>query len=233
MIKIYTLTDPLTNQVRYVGKTSKSLDERLAYHFYDLKRGKNKHKINWFNKLIDLGLKPIIEIVDEVDDDDWQFWERYWISQFKTWGFNLINYLEGGEGYTSEDVKKLWLKPEYRLAQTERMIGDKNPFFGKTHSDETKEILRVKCPKKGLDNGNFGKKNSDEQKEKNRLSQPTLVTIVRMDIYGVEIDKWVGLKKMCRELGLDEAAVLRVIKGKNKHHKNFKFKYYEGSGSRV
>ena len=28
------------------------------------------------------------------------FWETYWISQFKTWGYNLINYTEGGDGST-------------------------------------------------------------------------------------------------------------------------------------
>lgn len=231
MIKIYTLKDPITNEIRYVGKTSNSLTERLQHHFYDLRRSKNKHKINWFKKLENLGLKPIIELLDEVDDNDWKFWERYWISQIKTWGFNLINYLEGGEGFTSHDVKKLWLRKDYRELQTKRMLGDKNPFFGKTHSEKTKEILRTKCPKKGCEHPNFGKKFSETHKEKNRLSQPTLVTIIRMDINGNELDKWVGLKKMCRELNLDEAAVLRVIKGKNKHHKNFKFKY-ENSGDR-
>lgn len=225
MTKIYTLTDPITNEIRYVGKTTKTLDERLTYHYYNLKKTKNKHKIHWFGKLSKLGLKPIIELVDEVDDKEWKFWERYWISQFKTWGFNLMNYLVGGEGFTPEDVKKLWERPEYRKAQVDRMTGEKNTFYGKKHSEETKEILRLKCPKRGENHYLYGKKRTDEEKEKMRMSQPTLVTIIRMDMDGVEIDTWVGLKKMCRELNLDEAAVIRVIKGKNKHHKFFKFKY--------
>jgi hypothetical protein len=42
-------------------------------------------------------LKPIFEIIDEVTSD-WKFWERYWIQQFKTWGFSLTNATLGGEG---------------------------------------------------------------------------------------------------------------------------------------
>ena len=58
-----------------------------------------------------------------------------------------------------------------------------------------------------------------------RLNQPTLKEYVRLDLENNVIDEWVGLKYMCRELKLDEAAVLRVIKGKNNHHKGFKFRY--------
>lgn len=40
---------------------------------------------------------------------DWVFWEQYWISQFKTWGFKLTNETNGGEGtygrIVSDDTK--------------------------------------------------------------------------------------------------------------------------------
>ena len=225
MVTIYTLTDPVTNKIRYVGKTTTDLDKRLRYHIYEINRSKNKHKIYWFKQLINIGLKPIIEVIDIVDDSNWGFWEQYWISQIKTWGFDLINCLEGGNGYTSEDVKKLWENAEYRKKQTARMLGSNNPFYGKKHTEKTKHILRLKCPKRGNKHGHFGKRLTQEEIEKRRLNQPTLVKIIRMDMNNNVIDTWLGLKKMCRELNLDEAAVLRVIKGKNKHHKKFRFKY--------
>lgn len=49
-----------------------------------------------------MGLKPIIEIIDEVPVSEWEFWEIYWISQFKTWGFDLTNGTEGGDCVINE-----------------------------------------------------------------------------------------------------------------------------------
>ncbi len=223
--KIYTLSDPETGEIRYVGKTEKTLQERIYYHTWDIKRTKNKHKKNWFNSLFKKNLKPKIELVDEIPINEWRFWEKYWISQFKTWGFNLINNTEGGEGYTSSQLKKLWEDKEYREFHTNRVKGEKNPFFGRVHNENTKKILREKCPKIGIENGNYGRVKTEEENEKMRLNQPTLKACIRLDLDNNVIDEWVGLKYMCRELKLDEAAVIRVIKGKNNHHKGFKFKY--------
>jgi hypothetical protein len=55
MVTIYTLTDPVTNKIRYVGKTTTDLDKRLRYHIYEINRSKNKHKIYWFKQLINIG----------------------------------------------------------------------------------------------------------------------------------------------------------------------------------
>ena len=39
----------------------------------------------------------IIEL-DNVDNNEWKFWEEYWIEQFKAWGFSLLNQNKGGGG---------------------------------------------------------------------------------------------------------------------------------------
>lgn len=95
---IYILIDPETQQVRYVGKAN-NVSERYKAH---LNRARNHqiHKLNWINSLKKKGLKPIIEVVDIVPINEWIFWETYWIAQFKSWGFNLINYTIGGDGAT-------------------------------------------------------------------------------------------------------------------------------------
>jgi hypothetical protein len=95
---IYVLIDPITDQVRYVGKANNVLD-RFSNHMNRAKRH-TPHKLAWINSLKQKGLKPIVEVVDVVPIDDWQFWEVYWISQFKTWGFDLLNYTWGGDGAT-------------------------------------------------------------------------------------------------------------------------------------
>ncbi len=37
MVYIYTLSDPVTNEIRYCGKTSKSIKERLVGHLKEKK----------------------------------------------------------------------------------------------------------------------------------------------------------------------------------------------------
>lgn len=99
MVKIYTLKDPITNEIRYVGKTNKELNIRYNAHISAYKLSKEKsYKNSWIISLKNKGLRPIIEILDEVKDSEWMFWEQYWISQMFTWGYNLTNMTKGGEG---------------------------------------------------------------------------------------------------------------------------------------
>lgn len=104
MIYIYTLKDPLSNEVRYIGKTI-NLKERYKNH---IKIKSNDYKSNWIKSLKIKGLKPIIEILDSTESDDWEWLEQYWISQFKSWGFRLTNMTSGGDSnYTfTDDIKR-------------------------------------------------------------------------------------------------------------------------------
>ena len=81
--KIYTLTCPITLEIRYVGKTEKKLETRLSNHI-KVSEKSNTHKNNWIKSLLKKELTPIIELLDIVPEIEWQFWEKYWISQFKT-----------------------------------------------------------------------------------------------------------------------------------------------------
>ena len=96
MTKIYTLTDPITGEIKYIGKTTKALSKRLTNHVCNSKHTRFYTEC-WIKGLVDKGLRPMIELVDKVDED-WKFWEQYYISQFKAWGFNLTNLTEGGDG---------------------------------------------------------------------------------------------------------------------------------------
>ena len=87
---IYILKDPISNLIRYVGKSNNPKD-RLKNHV-NLSKKDQSHKRNWILKLKKKGLKPVMEVIDVVPIDSWQFWETYWISQIRTWGFDLINY---------------------------------------------------------------------------------------------------------------------------------------------
>ena len=95
---IYALQDPITKEVRYIGKTK---NPKMRFYNHMNKRHNEKtHKRNWIESLKSKKLKPIMIIIDEVNNDSWKFWEKYWINQFIVWGFNLVNHTSGGDGLT-------------------------------------------------------------------------------------------------------------------------------------
>ena len=55
---IYTLSDPITNDVRYIGKTN---DVKFRFNDHIKKSKNNKtHKDKWISSLLNKGLKPLI-----------------------------------------------------------------------------------------------------------------------------------------------------------------------------
>ena len=123
MLYIYTLSHPLTFEIRYVGKTN-DLKRRLQSHI-DYARSKNKRRkvADWILSVIKQGLKPKITLIESVEIDDWANRERFWINHFRSLGFNLCNLTDGGEsnnGYEySDELKEVrrkarlgWIFPE-------------------------------------------------------------------------------------------------------------------------
>jgi excinuclease UvrABC nuclease subunit len=60
---IYTLSDPINNEVRYVGK-SDNIEKRYKKHITEYRN--RTHKEQWIKGLKDLGYFPILEIIDYV-----------------------------------------------------------------------------------------------------------------------------------------------------------------------
>lgn len=98
---IYALVCPETNMIRYVGKTN-SLTKRLWEHVNDKHKS---HKVSWIKSLRNKNLKPIIEVLEETENEKEAYrWEIYWIEQLKVWGFDLCNLTGGGEGFSNVDI---------------------------------------------------------------------------------------------------------------------------------
>ncbi len=94
-IHIYVLKDPETGEVRYVGKTKLTLEQRLNSH---LRRKSKNHKGCWINSLKNRNLIPVIESIERVSDETWSEREIYWIQYYKDLGTRLTNSVEGGMG---------------------------------------------------------------------------------------------------------------------------------------
>ncbi len=145
--QIYTLSDPITNEIRYIGFTSKILEKRLHQHIH---RAKYHTKVTfhvtcWIRKLLKNNLTPIIEHLDYCDDDTWQQYERYWISQFKTWGFNLTNHTDGGDGMlnpSKETREKLSKSLKGKIRTKEQIENHRKAITGRKMSEEHKQKHR-------------------------------------------------------------------------------------------
>lgn len=67
---VYILRDPISNQIRYIGKTSGSLNNRLSSHLCEAnKSGRKNRRVAWIKGLIVLGYKPYIESIFENENE--------------------------------------------------------------------------------------------------------------------------------------------------------------------
>lgn len=103
-MKVYSLTDPRNNVLRYIGITSKSGEHRLRTHIKDAKTRSRKgeflsKKDLWLLELITLNLTPQLNIIEaDISEVDAVRREKELIALFKRVheGGILYNVQEGG-----------------------------------------------------------------------------------------------------------------------------------------
>lgn len=98
LIRIYTLSDPRTNTVRYVGRTVNPLSRRLREHIRSAHKLKDRRKAEWLAELQAAGLKPIITEIDQVGLAEFQAAEKRWVAHYRSICDDLLNVKCGGDG---------------------------------------------------------------------------------------------------------------------------------------
>ncbi len=203
---MYTLEHPLTGEIRYVGKTQTTMNRRYSVH---ISRKNNTHLNCWIKSLKSQGLKPLMIEIETVDFSVWRIMEPYWISQFRTWGFDLTNIHPGGYGpdsgykMSAESSEKKSLK-----------------LTGHNVSKETRSKISL---------GNKDKKRTEKQKIEQRLLWAKLAgkQVDQMSLTGDFIKAHISIEEAARSINGDAATISKVCKGvgRNKTHKGFKWKY--------
>lgn len=95
IVYIYTLSHPVTAEIRYVGQTNDP-KRRLNRHIQNAKSFKDKrHVSNWIRSLND---HPIMTIVEECDYSQRNIAEQHWIDFYKKQSCDLCNSSKGGAG---------------------------------------------------------------------------------------------------------------------------------------
>lgn len=220
---IYTLIDPFTNEIRYVGKSNNP--KKRLYDHLSLCYTTHTHKNNWIKSLLEKNTKPILDIIDEVSIDEWEFWEKYWIKKFKDDGENLTNYSKGGNGIS---------KHGYNTIEKMKIRHKENPGYNRSGDNIKKEIDKELLYKlyivENLSTTNianklkFGKKKiwdslqehgiyKDKEIWKEQLSIQPKKIVLQYSLEGELIKEWIGLDIIKRELDINKSNIANCCRG--------------------
>jgi group I intron endonuclease len=198
----------------YVGKT-KYFESRIKQHYRDRFRYKTWF-YNWLNKQIREEIPFYIDVLEEVNDDNWIEREKYWISHIKENGYRLTNMTDGGDGnnnqvFSREAIEKRASKMRNRRWSIEAREALSRKHKGKKHSEETK---------RKLSEINKGKPCLESTKVK--LSK----TVKQYDIDGNFIKEFVSLTEAAKELGCRKSSLANGInRNKKSTFRGFIWKY--------
>lgn len=140
---IYALVHPVTNEVRYVGKTV-NVNRRIIQHRHDIRNHKYR-KVRWMQSI--LPLEPELIVLEEVTEN-WQEAEQFWIAYMKSLGADLTNHTDGGEGNinwhpSDESRAKMSESHKGKVIPDEVIAKMSAAKIGKFKSDETRANMSV------------------------------------------------------------------------------------------
>ncbi len=102
--KVYSLVEPNSDVVRYIGCTRRTPEKRLERH---LNQPYKSPKNDWIKSLKLQGLRPEMNvIVDGLTEEEAYLMEKEYIKLFKSVGARLTNVTTGGKGTSGFKVSE-------------------------------------------------------------------------------------------------------------------------------
>lgn len=206
------------NEPFYVGK---GCNNRYLEHLCPSKLKCKNFKNKKINKLISLGLNPIIKkIICDISEQDAFDIEKKLIKTIGRIPLKngpLTNLTDGGEGFVglvktkihrkrlSESLKGKKMSPETREKISRSLIGKPGRNTGKKHKEEVK--LRI-----------------SKSKKDNEASSWNAKAILQMTKNGEFIKEWISSHKAAKDLKLNQGNILSVIYGNRKTCGGFSWK---------
>ena len=126
---IYSLSDPGSLEIRYVGKTTKTALVRLQLHRKHARDGVT-HLHQWLKSL---GRPPFFSLLEEVALGKLDVAERRWIKSLRKDGCRLTNFTDGGTGGDTWRGRKMSSEGRAKISAALR---------GRLKSEEHKAKLR-------------------------------------------------------------------------------------------
>jgi hypothetical protein len=140
--EVYTLTDPRTQQVRYIGITFRK-KARFREHLSRAVTGGKTHRDCWIRSLIAQSLRPMYAVIEQGHGSGWQEAERRWIAYYRP-QTHLVNLTDGGDGcpgyIPTPELRQMW---STMRAGVPYRPGRISAMKGKKHTPEAIEKIRV------------------------------------------------------------------------------------------
>jgi group I intron endonuclease len=159
---VYKITC-ITNEKLYVGYTKNKIEYRLKQHFNNSKKLKSKLS-KAILKYGTLSFK-IESLYTTNEKTDALLKEIYYIDYFDSInkGYNLT---KGGEGGSTNKGIKFSDETKAKISKNHADVsGSNNPFYGKTHSNQTKLKIGERVYLKGENHHFYGKTTKSSFKE--------------------------------------------------------------------
>jgi hypothetical protein len=191
------------NQPFYIGKT-KSLKTRLSSH---------KRK---FGKNIQICELTIVK------QNEWKFWETYYINLYKEKGYNLKNNNTGGGGcnkqseYSKQLIRK---KLTGRYYPKEWSIKQSMSTKGKSKNHPLDRGENISKAKKGIPNPKLKEARTGKPHPKKGWK------IKQFDLYSNHIKDWESAKIAGETLNISPALIRDAALGKQKTAGKYKWNY--------
>ena len=204
---IYLIID-LTNWKKYVGQHHYHIEGQLDPNYHG-----SGHIIKMIYKKRPHTLKEVYlktcYTQEELDE-----WEKYYIKLFNTLYPNGYNLTEGGNGgVPCEETRR-----KISNANKGKLIGKKNPFYGKHHSEENK--IKWSEKKKGKHLSEELKRKLSKWNTNGQCSKKVLQYTLDDEF----VREWSSIAE-CSRNGYVGANICKCCQGKQKTHKGFIWKY--------
>ena len=103
---IYALIDPITNEPRYVGRTNDP-ETRYKLHLAWKSESNNTPKRQWVAALLQDGVRPLREVLEEVSSETADTAESKWICDYIDRGYKLTNTLVAAKYLRDKERERL------------------------------------------------------------------------------------------------------------------------------
>ncbi len=252
MTFIYSLIDPRTNEVRYIGKSTNPEKRYKDHCFYD----RGNYKSSWVKNLKSENLLPRCEVLWLTSDDRGSELEKIFIKRGRELGWPLTNLTDGGEGTAGhkKTPKTLEKMRQANLGkklseETKRKIGLAG--LGRKHSEESKRKMSIALTSrpggfwtpesaKRLAEFNRGRKHTEEHKlkislggkgrkcseEHNRGVANAKRLLTDEQVINIKLRyarKESTIKELSQEYNVKMATIWNTINNKHKYLKDPKF----------